>query len=221
MKILDCLQGSPEWIAARIGLPTASNFSRIVTPKGNPAAAADRYLADLMAEWWLGVSLEEASTGFMDRGTELEPDAVKAYEFRNDVDVKRVGLCLRDDEKVGASPDGLVGDDGLCEIKAPGASLHMMYLLEGAPKDYFVQTQGQLWITGRKWNDLYCHHPVFPPVIKRYERDAEFIDALEKAVNVFVVRLDAAREKYATARADYWAQRQAEEEADVPAQFCS
>lgn len=203
MKIIECEQGSPEWINARIGLPTASNFDKIITPTGNASKSADRYLGKLAAEWFLGQCLDDFERPFMQRGTDLESSAVAAYEINNDVDTVKVGLCMLDDGSAGASPDRLVGDDGLLEIKCPSAEVHMMYVLGGPPDDYFVQIQGQLWVTGRKWCDLLCFHPTLPSVSKRYTRDEKFIERLAVEVVKLTARLAAAKDKLAGDKSEH------------------
>lgn len=187
MILLDVKQGSPEWIAARIGIPTASHFGRILTPATRKVSAqAKEYMMSLLAEWLIGEPADVAVTGFMDRGTELEPLARAWYANERDVEVKPVGCVLRDDRLVGASPDGLVGEDGSLEIKCPSAKVHVSYLLEGLPTTYFAQIQGALWLTGRQWTDLLAYHPELPPVVARILRDEDYIAALDAAVSAFV-----------------------------------
>lgn len=196
MRVVECEQGSPEWIAARIGIPTASAFDKIITPKTRkPSASASRYLARLCAEWFLGISLDDYVSGFMERGSEMEESAVAFYEFDKGLQTSKVGLCLRDDGKVGASPDRLVGDDGALEIKCPSAEVHMSYLLnKDAPLgEYWCQLQGELWVAERKWVDLLCFHPTLPRICTRIVRDEEFIGALAGCVGEFVTRLDEAK----------------------------
>jgi predicted phage-related endonuclease len=196
-----CEQGSPEWIAARIGLPTASNFDMIITPTGKASEQMPKYLAKLAAEYFLDVSLDEAVSQFMERGSEMEAEAVRRYEFDMDVEARKVGLCMTDDGKAGASPDRLVGDDGLLEIKCPSAVVHMEHLLGGVTAEYRVQVQGQLWVTGRKWCDLLFYNPVLPHVRTRFDRDDEFIDVLATRVLAFAERLDAAKARLAPLKA--------------------
>lgn len=220
---VDCEQGSPAWLQARIGLPTASNFDRIISASGNELKGSNRYLAHLVAEWFLGQSLDEYKSPFMERGTQMEARAVAAYEFKYDIPnegCRKVGLVLRDDRRCGASPDRLVGDRGLLEIKVPSAEVHMAYLLGEPTSDYFVQVQGQLWVCEREWVDLLSFNGAMPDVEHRYQRDEEFIGRLAKAVERFSDRLDAAKAKLADRKAEYDAARAAELEAmagDLPA----
>ena len=197
MIVLNFPQGSDEWRKARLGIPTASGFGRLITPKtGKPSASAEGYLHELLAEWMLGAPLDDASSQWMERGKEIEAEARLYYQFQRDLDVAQVGFCLRDDGLVGCSPDGLVGEDGLLEIKVPSAAVHMRYMLTGQLEDdYRPQVQGQLWITERKWLDLLSFNPVLPPVIIRCERDEGFIAALAGIVDPFIVRLEAAKAK--------------------------
>lgn len=203
MITLNVEQGSPEWLAARVGLPTASGFSKCITPTGKASTQAGRYLARLTAEWFLGESLDDFKSGYMERGSTIERQAKADYSFRNDVEVVPVGLCLRDDQACGCSPDGLVGEEGLIECKCLSAENHMMYVLEGPPDDYVVQVQGQLWITGRKWCDLLCYHPSLPRVMRRYERDEKFIAAMAVEVEKLIVRLAGAKARLADDKAAY------------------
>jgi predicted phage-related endonuclease len=191
--LLDVEQGSSDWLKARLGIPTASAFDKILTPATRKASTqAHGYMRTLLAEWLTGENSDAGSSGFMDRGTQLEPLARSWYAYERGVTVQKVGLVLRDDRMTGASPDGLVDEDGTLEIKCPAASTHVGYLLDGLPSSYFAQIQGALWLTGRKWCDLLSFHPDpdrIPPVVKRFERDEEYIAALDAAVSTFVEHL--------------------------------
>ncbi len=183
MRVTEYEQRSEEWFAARLGVPTASSFGRLITPTGKPSASADAYIDELIAEKITGKRIEIPTTYAMTRGTEIEPEARKNYEFINDCQVFEVGLCLHDEIDAGASPDGLVGDDGLLEIKCPLAHTHIGYLREGKlPPKYNAQVQGQLWITGREWCDFMSYHPDMKIFIVRVERDEKYIQVLEEVV---------------------------------------
>ena len=182
--------GSPEWVAARISIPTASRFSEIITPRTmKPSASATRYVAQLCAEWLLGASLDEGATQWMERGTDLEAQAIKYYEMQRDVDTTDAGFCLIDDRSCGCTPDRFVSTDGGLEIKCPSPAVHVMHLLGNPADEYRAQVQGCLWITGRKWWDLLSFHPELPPALVRVERDMEFIGALAEAMDVFLATL--------------------------------
>ena len=191
MRLIDCEQGTPEWLAARLGVPSASMFAKIVTTKGAWSTQADSYINQLVAEELTGETTPVYQNEHMIRGTELEPDARSLYELMTDVSVEEVGFCLHDTLKAGCSPDGLVGEDseGGLEIKCPAPATHVEYLRGGVlPSKYKQQVMGCLWITGRQWWDFMSYHPNMKPLIVRVERDEEFIAALEanvtKAVNL-------------------------------------
>lgn len=189
----DCAQGSPEWHALRLGIPTASNFSRILTPGGKLSASADAYMHELIAERMLGVPLNTESADFMERGKALEAQAVSWYELQRDVDTEAVGLCTTDDGRLGASPDRLVGTDGGLEIKCPSPAVHVGYMLDGGiSRKYWPQVQGALWITERRYWWTLSYHPDLRPALVRVARNDEYIEALAAAVTAFCDRLDAA-----------------------------
>lgn len=194
MKIVDVDQGSPAWLQARIGVLTASNMDKVITPKtGKPSASMTPLSYRMLAEEVLGRPLDDAASGFMERGRELEGEARAWYEFEHNCEVQQVGLVLRDDGKVGCSPDGLVGDDGGVEIKCPAAHTHMGYLLGAIPDEYYCQIQGSLWMTGRTWWDFVSYNPEMPPVCLRYQRDEEFIAKLAAAAETLLATLDTHR----------------------------
>lgn len=203
MKVIDVQQGSDEWVRARLGLPTASCADRIITPKTRkPSAAQDRYLAQLVAEWFVGAPVEEFDSKWTARGRELEAEAARCYEFVRGMETQTVGLCLTDDGTFGASPDRLVGQDGLLEIKCPSATMQVWCYLHdsAAAAEHWPQMQAQLWVTGRRWADLLIWNPVLPEVLVRVERDEEFIAALAECVAQFAGRLREAKERLAPLR---------------------
>lgn len=186
----DFQQGSAEWMMARLGIPTASQFERIITPTGKPSSQVDKYAHQLIAEQLLGAPLEDASSGFLERGTLLEARAVSYYELQLDAETVPVGFILRDDRRSGASPDRLVGDDGLLEIKVPAAHTHIGYLLDDKGIGYRCQVQGQLWVSEREWCDTLSWHPTFPPALVRQHRDEAFIKLLAAGVAQFCDYVD-------------------------------
>ncbi len=188
MIVHDVLQGTTEWLALRAGIPTASQFDQIITPKtGKPSASSEGYLHRLLAERILGRPLEQQSfSGWMDRGNALEVDAVAYYEGIRELDSTRVGFLTNDAGTIGASPDRLVGTDGLLEIKCPSEGQHMGYLLSRNLGDkHKPQVQGQLWVTRRAWSDTLSYHPELPPALIRVERDEDYIALLASAVEAF------------------------------------
>lgn len=203
MRTIDVVQGSPEWHAARVGVPTASCADMILTPAQlKKSGQWDKYLGRLVAEWYLGRSLEDASSQFMDRGTELEPEAAKWYAFDRGGTIKAVGFCITDDGTFGASPDRLVDDDGGVEIKCPGAIQHACNMVNPAKfkAEHFGQVQGNLFVTGRKWWDLVSYNPVMPAVVVRVEPSPEYQTAFGKALAEFTATLRATCERWQAER---------------------
>lgn len=190
----DVKQGSREWEVLRLGIPTASRFDSIMTPGGKPSSSASKYVAELCSEWLLGYSLERANTEWMERGSEVEAQAIAAYEFEIGEDVDRVGFVTRDDGLVGGSPDGFVGDDGGVEIKCPKIEIHVGYLIDGG-LSHVGQCQGLMYLTGRKWWDVVSFNPMFPPAIFRVPRNEAYIANLEVNLGRFLVQLESAKEK--------------------------
>lgn len=181
-----CEQGSDEWKLARMGIPTASAFDKIITPKTlKPSESRTKYAHKLIAERILGRPEKDESFGFAERGKEMEAAARGYYEFIRDVKVDRVGFIMTDDRKVGASPDGLVLDRGLLELKCPSAAVHIGYLLDEEGIGYRCQVQGQLFVAERDWVDTVSYHPELPDVVRRVGRDETFQSALRLALNSF------------------------------------
>ena len=202
MKIIDCVQNTPEWAAARLAIPTASKFGEILTPTGKLSAQADKYMLELCAEWLSGQPCDDYQSDWMKRGTELEPEARALYAFRMDVEPQTVGFITRDDGLVGCSPDALIGADGLAEFKCPAPHTHVRYLLgEKLDSKYLPQVQGQMWIAEREWCDWVSYHPTMPPAIVRTVRDKFYIKALASAVDEFIGKMLAKREQLAKFRA--------------------
>jgi len=180
MRLIECEQGSEEWLKARLGVPSASNFSKLITMKGTLSTQAKAYVDALVAEAITGESTYVKVTDAMQRGTELEPYARERYFYETGNSVEEVGFCLHDDYQAGASPDGLIGEDGGLEIKCPLGGTMVSYLRVGRlPSKYWQQVQGCLHITGRKWWDFMAYHPDMKPLIVRVERDEAFIAALD------------------------------------------
>lgn len=194
----DLIQGSEAWLEARLGIPTASEFDRIVTPaKLQLASASTKYMCLKLAEWMYGAPLEAFVSPWMERGAALEAEAVRYYEMERDVETSTVGLVTTDDGMIGASPDRLVGDDGLLEQKCPALETHVGYMLDPASlvAEYRMQVQGQLWACAdREWCDVQSYYPGFPSVIERVKREERVQSALELHVPAFVETMLRARE---------------------------
>jgi len=190
MQILEAEQGSDEWLAARLGRPSASQFHKLITSTGKPSASADSYINTMIAERLLGKSEPFFVTEWMTRGNELEPEARQAYEFNTDTTVIETGFILDNSGEFGCSPDGLVGEDGGIELKCPAPHNHVAWSRKKVcPSKHYAQVQGCMWITGRDWWDFMSYHPEMNPFIVRVERDEEFIEKLAKEVLLAVTEI--------------------------------
>lgn len=197
MHILDCQQGTEEWHAARLAIPTASQFDRIVTASGKPSGQANAYLAELLAEHISGQRKEIRTTDDMQRGIDREPQARARYELETGNDVIEVGGIWLDDSKtVMCSPDGIIPSlkRGI-EIKSPRLETHIRYCLEGVlPSEYVLQVQGGLWISGYESWDFISFCPEYhsqPILILTVARDEKIISALDKHIRAFSKTLEA------------------------------
>jgi putative phage-type endonuclease len=185
--IHDCEQNSEEWFALRLGKMTASRAKDIIamSPSGKAKGKSRQtYKEDIIVERKTRTSKSFKPTQSMDWGTITEPMAVKAYEDKEKVKVKRVGFCELSNW-VGCSPDGLVDEDGGVEIKCPDSKTHYAYLKsEKVPTSYFKQIQMSLWVTGRKWWDFVSYDPRFLDpkerlLIIRVKRDEKLIETIK------------------------------------------
>ena len=186
-------QGSYEWLQLRLGIPTASEFDKILTPKTLKVSSQARgYAYRLVAEKLLGRPIENLSNlPWIERGKELEAQAVKSYEFDTDFETRAVGFITTDDGRIGASPDRLlIGVNGAVEIKCPAPATHIGYLLDGFGTDYILQAQGQMLVGGFDFIDRYSYHPELPPFRERTTRDETIIDALRNALRDFSEMID-------------------------------
>lgn len=169
MITIDCLQGSDEWFQARLGVPTSSEFNKIITPsKMEPSKSAGNYINKLLAEWLSGKPDESFKSDWMKRGHEMEGEARDYYAFNKDVTVTQIGFLLDDARRYGCSPDGLVNDDGGLEIKCCSPGVHLGYLLKGdVPIEHRLQILGSILVTDREWWDFISYEPNMQPLIVR------------------------------------------------------
>jgi putative phage-type endonuclease len=203
--MLEVPQGSAAWLQARLGKATASRIADIVAKtKSGWGASRYNYEAELVAERLTGVPADTYVNGAMQHGTDTEPQARAEYAFAADVDVVEVGFIEHPRiAMAGASPDGMVGDEGLVELKAPNTATHLRTLLgEPIAAKYITQMQWQMGTTGRTWCDFCSFDPRLPDYarlfIKRVYRDQAAIDSLEVEVVQFLREVD---EKTAAVRA--------------------
>lgn len=196
------VQGSPEWLALRVGKVTASRVSDVVAKtKTGWGASRANYMAELVVERLTNLPSPCFVNDAMRWGTDQEPFARQAYCQRFECEVVETSFVDHPEVAMsGASPDGLVGDDGLLEIKAPTTATHIDTLLSGAlPDKYFLQMQWQMACTGREWCDFVSFDPRLPEsmrlYVERVPRDVSTILQLEEAVTEFLAELGAKVEK--------------------------
>jgi len=191
MKIIECVQRSPEWYEVRRGIPTASSADKIVTSKGEPSKQALGYLYSLAAERIAGIRENSYTSAAMEEGIRREEESRQVYEMLREVEVKEVGFCLSDCGRYGCSPDGLVGKDGLVELKNPSGKIAVEHLVgDKLPTAYIQQIQWPLLVTGRKFCDFVSYFPGLPTLIVRVERDGVFLARLEEQLIIFCDMLD-------------------------------
>jgi len=192
------IQGSPEWLQARCGHATASEFSSILA-KGQGKMRAS-YLRRVVAERLTGKPSENYSHGAwaknLERGQEQEPHARMAYEALTGNPVEEVGFLKHRDLMAGCSPDGLIGTEGGAEIKSVIPTVQLTTILDGGyPSEHQAQVQGSLWISGRKYWDFCSFSPDMPANLRCYvhrvERDEKYILNLAAEVTVFLKEVDA------------------------------
>lgn len=193
--VFNCEQGTPEWHEARRGVPTASCFAKVLA-KGK-GLTRKTYLYTLAGEILTGECAESYSNAHMERGHVMEDDARQLYAFDRDVVTTHVGFMRRD--RVGCSPDSLIGDAGMLEIKTKLPHLQIEVLeRDDLPPEHKAQVQGQLWVSGREWCDFVSYWPRLPLFVTRVGRDEKYIASLAQEVADFIGELDALVAKYGT-----------------------
>lgn len=199
MKIYDFEQGTPEWFAARIGIPTASLFGKLVTPTGKVSKQAQGLIYKLLDEMRTGHPSDDfGGTEWTIRGNQLEDEAVNFYEFETGNKTQKIGFITDDNNTWGCSPDRLVNDDGILEIKCPAGWTHIENLLrDDIDPIYKPQTQGQIIISERDYCDWMSYHPEMPPKIIRVKKDNDYCatlieskDALSEMIYKAIIKLE-------------------------------
>ena len=189
----DIVQGSDEWKQLRLGKVTASRVADMVArTKSGYGASRANYAAQLIAERLTGVAAESYTNAAMQHGTDTEPEARNAYEFYQGVTVEQVAFVPHPTiADAGCSPDGLVGDDGMVEIKCPNTATHLDTLLgRTVPAKYIDQMQFQMSCCGRQWCDFVSYDPRMPEhmrlFVQRVARDDNRIAELEAEAVTFL-----------------------------------
>ena len=196
MKHIEVVQGSPEWFQARLGKVTASRVADVMTrTKTGWGASRKNYMAELVAEQLTGQPAESYQNAAMKWGLDTEPAARAAYEFFRDAEVQQVGFIEHPTiEMAGASPDGLVGLDGMVEIKCPATATHIETLLGGAIESkYRAQMLFQMACADREWCDFVSFDPRMPAElqlhVQRVHRNTVLISEMELEVGTFLIEL--------------------------------
>ena len=179
MRISTHTQGTTDWLVDRIGVVTASNFSKVFTTAGKLSTSRDGLVNQLIAENLTGKPTEMFKSDAMQRGNDLEPEARALAEMLLDVEIKECGLIKMDDHEIGCSVDGLFDDTGI-EFKCPNASTHVSYLRKGKlPTTYVQQVQGAMMILDFSEYWFLSYHPDLEPFLLNVKRDDKLIKAAE------------------------------------------
>ena len=192
----DIEQGSERWVSDRLGKVTGSKVSAVMS-KGRgsaPSKTAETYLFELIAERLTGEPKPFFINDAMKHGTETEPQCRAMYELKNNVEVREIAYFQEGDYLLG-SPDGLVGDDGLCEYKCPDTTTQLKRALtDDYAADYKPQIQFLLWISGRKWCDFVSFDPRLNCdagyLQQRVYRDEEYIQEMREKIAAFVAKMN-------------------------------
>lgn len=191
-------QRTEDWFAARLGKVTASRVADVIAKtKTGYSASRDNYMAQLVVERLTNTQAESFTNAAMQWGTDQEPFARAAYEVAQNVMVEETGLVDHPTiPMAGASPDGLIGEDGLVEIKCPNTATHIDTLLtQTVPGKYITQMQFQMACTGRQWCDFVSFDPRMPAkaqlFVKRVMRDEAFIKEIETEIKKFLAEVTA------------------------------
>ena len=192
-------QGSEAWHQLRLGIPTASAFSRILTAaKLQPSTQQEQYIAELNAEWVSGEPCDDfGGTEWVERGKALEPEARREYAFEAKAKPEEVAFIYKDESHmVGCSPDALVGEEGLLELKCPMLKTHMFWLNRSTlPREHLIQVQGQIWCADAKWCDFMSYFPETPAVRMRIEPDPKIQAAFDVLIPDFLYNLENSRRR--------------------------
>lgn len=190
MEIFNCEQRTDEWYSARMGIPTASEYATIMMSGrgGGESRTRRTYLYKLAGEIITGDPMYSYKNEDMERGVTMEDEARRTYEFESGLELTRVGFIRNG--RTGCSPDALIGEDGVLEIKTAFPHiLQDLYARNEFPTEHRAQCQGALWITGRKWVDLVVYWPKMKLFHKRAFRDEAYIKQIAMHVDQFNIEL--------------------------------
>lgn len=190
LVVFGCEQGSEAWHRARMGIPTASRFKTVLA-KGKDGGASETrrtYLLELAGEIITEEPMDSFKSADMERGQVMEEEARDHYSFMNNVEPERVGFIVNGQK--GCSPDALLGEDGILEIKTAKPHILAEFMLKDEfPPGHKAQCQGALWVAQREWIDIAVYWPKMPLFVKRATRDEAYIAKLAGEVERFNAEL--------------------------------
>lgn len=191
-------QGSEQWLRVKLGVPTASGFKEILTPKFalRTGETPRTYLYKKLAEKMTGAPLPAFNNRAIEHGHTFEEEARDMFSLTTGLDVEQVGFIVGADGRCGCSPDGLIGDDSGLEVKCPNAETHLKYLdANEVPDEYVTQVHGSIWVSQRKSWRFMSYYPELPPLILTVERDEEVMGKFDTALAKFYADFDAAMDR--------------------------
>jgi hypothetical protein len=186
IRVVDCEQGTEEWFRVRAGMPTASEFCTVMAKGkgGGESKTRKTYMLKLAGEILTGEPMDHFTNHHMERGKEMEAEARDLYAFMKDVEPRQVGFVISG--RKGCSPDSLIGDDGMAEVKTKLPHLQLEVLLrDDVPPEHKAQCQGALWVAEREWIDFVSYWPRLPLFVTRAYRDEEYIKTMAGEVDRF------------------------------------
>lgn len=191
---LTCEQGSAEWFKHKLGIPSASCFDRIITTKGEPSKQREKYMFKLAGEIITGISEESYTSGPMQRGKEMEEEACQLHQLITGKETLQCGFFVKDG--YGATPDRIMPENGLLEVKCPILTTQVGYLLDNKlPTEYFQQVQGELLVTEKEYAHFFSYFPGLKPLLIRVEPDKKFQEILRSELLRFCDELKILVEK--------------------------
>ena len=188
IRIIECEQGTDEWLRARMGMPTASEFATVMANGKDGGASKTRrtYMLKLAGEILTGQPMDSYTNAHMERGKVMEDETREYYSFVTGAELTRVGFAVNDDLRCGCSPDSLIGDSGMLEIKTKLPHLLIDLTLKNEfPPEHKAQCQGGLWVLEREWIDVAVYWPGLPLLKKRAVRDEAYIKNMSGEVARF------------------------------------
>jgi hypothetical protein len=191
MRVIECIQGSEQWDRLR-ARPTCSEFGSFITSvRGDYSKSASKYASKIIAKR-LGLYVEPPPTYWQEWGIDNEPRAIESYERETGYQVSRVGFIIPDDtDAYGGSPDGIIGNEGIVEVKCPAPETLISYHAEDClPAAYIPQCQGLLWVSGLEWLDWYAYHPGLRPLKIRVMPDLKYHGKLAAGMSRLLSEID-------------------------------